>query len=65
MMKSFTTLSGPDTVPPAKPAAPTCNSITTTRADVFWPETADNVQVTGYHLRQLAGPWPAPGRMSP
>nr|WP_246497346.1 cellulose binding domain-containing protein [Sphaerisporangium rubeum] len=46
---------GPDTVPPATPAAPTFSSVTTTTADVFWPETTDNVQVTGYHLQQLAG----------
>ncbi|GAA1516398.1 hypothetical protein GCM10009677_57140 [Sphaerisporangium rubeum] len=52
---SFTTLPGPDTVPPATPAAPTFSSVTTTTADVFWPETTDNVQVTGYHLQQLAG----------
>lgn len=52
---SFTTLSGPDTVPPAKPAAPTFNTVTTTSFAVFWPETTDNVQVTGYWLQQLSG----------
>lgn len=52
---SFTTLSGPDAVPPAKPAAPTFSSITTTMANVFWPQTTDNVQVTGYYLQQLVG----------
>jgi len=52
---SFTTLSGPDTVPPAKPAAPTFNTITTTMVNVFWPETSDNVQVTGYYLQQFSG----------
>jgi hypothetical protein len=52
---SFTTLSGPDMVPPAKPAAPTFNTITTTSFTVFWPETTDNVQVTGYNLQQLSG----------
>ena len=52
---SFTTLSGPDTVPPAKPAAPTFSSITTSAVNVFWPETTDNVQVTGYWLQQFSG----------
>ncbi|HZM76291.1 MAG TPA: cellulose binding domain-containing protein [Candidatus Limnocylindrales bacterium] len=52
---SFTTLSGPDTVPPAKPAAPTFSTITTTAVNVFWPETTDNVQVTGYWLQQFSG----------
>jgi Cellulose binding domain len=52
---SFTTLSGPDSVPPAKPATPTFNTVTITQATVFWPETTDNVQVTGYHLQQLIG----------
>ncbi|HEU5332460.1 MAG TPA: cellulose binding domain-containing protein [Actinocrinis sp.] len=52
---SFATLSGPDTVPPAKPAAPTFSSITTTMANAFWPQTTDNVQVTGYYLQQLVG----------
>jgi len=52
---SFRTLSGPDTVPPAKPAAPTFSSVTTTMANVFWPQTTDNVQVTGYYLQQLVG----------
>ena len=52
---SFTTLSGPDTVPPAKPGVPTFSSVTTTMANVFWPQTTDNVQVTGYYLQQLVG----------
>lgn len=55
---TFTTLSGPDTVPPSKPAAPTFSSVTTTQAGVFWPEATDNVQVTGYYLQQLVnGAW--------
>ena len=52
---SFTTLSGPDTVPPAKPATPTFSSVTITAANMFWPETTDNVQVTGYYVQQLVG----------
>jgi hypothetical protein len=52
---AFTTLSAPDSVPPAKPGAPTFSQITTTQAGVFWPQTTDNVQVTGYHLQQLVG----------
>jgi hypothetical protein len=52
---SFTTLNGPDAVAPSKPAAPTFSSITTTNVNVFWPETTDNVRVTGYYLQQLTG----------
>jgi hypothetical protein len=52
---SFTTLAGPDTVPPAKPATPTFSGVTITVATVSWPEATDNVQVTGYHLQQLIG----------
>ncbi|MFC6084523.1 cellulose binding domain-containing protein [Sphaerisporangium aureirubrum] len=55
---SFTTLPGPDTVPPSTPAMPTFSTVTTTAADIFWPESTDNVQVTGYHLQQLVdGVW--------
>lgn len=55
---TFTTLSAPDSVPPAKPAAPTFSGITTTMATAFWPEDTDNVQVTGYYLQQLVnGSW--------
>ncbi|GES02617.1 hypothetical protein Acor_46830 [Acrocarpospora corrugata] len=44
-----------DTTPPSKPAAPTFSSVTTTAANVFWPEATDNVGVTGYYLQQLVG----------
>ncbi|MEW9531058.1 cellulose binding domain-containing protein [Microbispora sp. NPDC049125] len=55
---SFTTLPGPDSVPPSKPEAPTFSGVTTTVANVFWPEATDNVEVTGYHLQQLVdGGW--------
>jgi FlaG/FlaF family flagellin (archaellin) len=55
---TFTTLSAPDSVPPAKPATPTFTTFTTTWVSVFWPETTDNVQVTGYYLQQLInGTW--------
>lgn len=50
---SFTTLPGPDTVPPSPPPAPMFGNVTTTRATVSWAEATDNVQVTGYHLQQL------------
>ena len=50
---SFTTLPGPDTVPPSPPAAPMFSTVTTNRANVFWGEAVDNVQTTGYHLQQL------------
>lgn len=52
---TFTTLAGPDTVAPTKPATPLFSSLTTTSVNVFWPESTDNVQVTGYFLRQLVG----------
>jgi hypothetical protein len=52
---SFTTLSGPDTIPPATPATPTFSSVTITAANMFWPEATDNVQVTGYYVQQLVG----------
>jgi hypothetical protein len=52
---SFTTLSGPDALPPSKPPTPTFSSITTTVVDVYWREATDNVQVTGYYLQQLIG----------
>jgi hypothetical protein len=55
---SFTTLSGPDTVPPAKPPKPLFSGTTTTGTNVYWGESTDNVQVTGYYLQQLvAGAW--------
>lgn len=55
---SFTTLAGPDTVPPSTPPAPTASSITTTMANLFWGAATDNVQVTGYYLQELVnGGW--------
>lgn len=55
---SFTTLSGPDSVPPSKPGTPSFSSVTSTGADVFWGQSTDNVQVTGYYLQQLVnGAW--------
>ena len=50
---SFTTLPGPDNVPPAPPVAPMFSTVTTNRVNVFWGEAVDNVQTTGYHLQQL------------
>jgi len=55
---SFTTLPGPDTVPPSAPPAPMFSSVTTNRFSVFWGDATDNVQVTGYYLQQLvSGAW--------
>ena len=55
---SFTTLPGPDSVPPSKPGTPTFSSVSTTAANVFWSQSTDNVQVTGYYLQQLVnGTW--------
>lgn len=50
---SFTTLPGPDTVPPATPPTPSVSNVTTTVGTVSWGEAIDNVEVTGYHLQQL------------
>jgi hypothetical protein len=52
---TFTTLSAPDSVPPTKPPTPIFSSITTTSVNVYWGESTDNVQVTGYYLQQLGG----------
>jgi hypothetical protein len=52
---SFTTLSGPDSVPPSKPPAPDFSSVSTTYANVSWGQATDNVQVTGYYLQELVG----------
>lgn len=55
---SFTTLSGPDSVPPSKPGTPTFGNVTTTVAGVYWSQSTDNVQVTGYYLQELInGVW--------
>jgi hypothetical protein len=52
---TFTTLSAPDSVPPSQPPTPLFSSITTTSVNVYWGESTDNVQVTGYHLQQAVG----------
>ncbi|NUR57737.1 MAG: hypothetical protein HOV87_03400 [Catenulispora sp.] len=55
---SFTTLAGPDTVPPSKPPTPLFSNTTTTATNLSWGESTDNVQVTGYYVQQLvAGAW--------
>jgi hypothetical protein len=55
---TFTTLSAPDSVPPTAPPTPIFSSITTTWVNVYWGESTDNVQVTGYYLQQLIeGSW--------
>src|SRR5262245_17670954 len=50
---SFTTLAGPDGVPPTAPPAPTFSGVTTKVVTVYWGEATDNVQVTGYYLQRL------------
>jgi hypothetical protein len=50
---TFTTLSAPDSVPPAKASAPRFPEVTTTYVDINWVSAGDNVEVTGYHLQQL------------
>lgn len=55
---SFTTLPGPDSVPPSKPGTPSFSGVTTTVVDVYWAQSTDNVQVTGYYLQELVnGTW--------
>lgn len=55
---SFTTLPGPDTVPPSKPGTPSFSGVTTTVVGVYWGQSTDNVQVTGYYLQELVnGAW--------
>lgn len=55
---SFTTLPGPDNVPPSAPPAPVFGRVTTTSLDVFWAEATDNVQVTSYQLQRfMSGEW--------
>lgn len=55
---SFTTLSGPDSVPPSKPGMPRFSSVTTTSVDVYWGLSTDNVQLAGYYLQELEnGVW--------
>jgi len=55
---SFTTLPGPDTVPPSKPGTPSFSSVTTTMASVYWSQSTDNVQLAGYYLQELMnGAW--------
>lgn len=55
---SFTTLSGPDSVPPSKPGTPSFSSVTTTVVSVYWSQSTDNVQLAGYYLQELInGAW--------
>lgn len=55
---TFTTLSAPDTQPPAQPPAPTASGTTTTMTFLFVGTSTDNVQVTGYDLQELEnGSW--------
>jgi hypothetical protein len=55
---SFTTLPGPDAVPPTTPGTPSFSSITTTVANVYWIQSTDNVQVVGYYLQEMVnGAW--------
>lgn len=55
---TITTLSGPDTVPPTKPGTLLFSNVTTTMVSVYWPQSTDNVQVTGYYLQELInGVW--------
>jgi cellulose binding protein with CBM2 domain/fibronectin type III domain protein len=59
---TFTTLSAPDSVPPAKPSTPTVNSVSTTGASISWQPGTDNVQVTGYDVQELEnGSWTTVG----
>lgn len=55
---SFSTLPGPDAVPPQQPSPPTFTGTGTSSTTLFWPQTTDNVEVTGYYLDRLVdGTW--------
>lgn len=55
---TVTTLSAPDSVPPAKPPTPVVSTTTTTFTTLVVLETTDNVEVTTYYLQQLiSGTW--------
>jgi hypothetical protein len=63
---TFTTLSGPDKVPPTQPPAPTASNTTTTSTTLAWGSSTDNVQVTGYYLQELEnGSWTTINTVAP
>jgi fibronectin type 3 domain-containing protein len=45
-----TMIVGPDTTPPAVPAAPTDTSVSGTGTTITWTPTTDNVGVAGYYI---------------
>ena len=47
---TFSTLSGPDTVPPSIPANLNATPISSTQIDLAWTASSDNVGVTGYKV---------------
>jgi hypothetical protein len=49
-MAFSTMIAGPDTTPPATPAAPTVSTESSTGVTLTWTPTTDNVGVAGYHV---------------
>jgi len=52
---SATTLTTPDTTPPTAPAGLTATALSTTRIDLAWTASTDNVGVTGYRVERCQG----------
>jgi glucose/arabinose dehydrogenase/fibronectin type 3 domain-containing protein len=50
-----TTPAGADTTPPSAPAAPTATVVSTSRIDLAWAASTDNVGVTGYRVERCQG----------
>jgi chitodextrinase len=47
---TFTTLAGPDTTPPSVPLGLTATAASSTRINLAWSASTDNVGVSGYHV---------------
>src|SRR5262249_4536515 len=52
---SATTPAGPDTIPPTNPSNLTANAPSSSRIDLPWTASTDNVGVTGYQLQRCSG----------
>jgi glucose/arabinose dehydrogenase/fibronectin type 3 domain-containing protein len=50
-----TTSAGTDTTPPSAPTAPTATAVSTTRLDLAWAASSDNVGVTEYRVERCQG----------
>ena len=50
-----TTAAAPDTTPPSAPTAPNATAVSTSRIDLTWAASTDNVGVTGYRVERCQG----------